>query len=110
MNMKIPLPMFSLYIFTFFNIQKQIKDKSCRSKIKKRKYFLNSYYMIYQNKANFLHLYCKYRKTPCPVSPPKRQQFCKIHELGLDKGYKFYLHFLLEISENIYVIKMITKM
>ena len=47
---------------------------------------------------------------PLVQSPPKRPQFCKIHEGGgLDKGYKFYLYFLLKMCENIYVM-MMTKM
>ena len=33
---------------------------------------------------------------PLVQSPPKRPQFRKIHEGGLDKGYKFYLQFLLK--------------
>ena len=46
---------------------------------------------------------------PLVQSPPKRQQFCKIHEGGLDKGY-FTNNFNQKMSENIYVIEMMTKM
>ena len=51
----------------------------------------------------------KYTVKPLVQSPPKRPQFCKIHEGGLDKGYKISLQFLLKMSENINIIKMITK-
>ena len=43
------------------------------------------------------------------VQSPKLPQFCKIHE-GTEQGVKILFTFLLKMCENIYVIKMMTKM
>ena len=59
-------------------------------------HYLNISLYLFSKKSKITNNYAvKYRKTPCPV-PPKRPQFCKIHEGGLDKEYKFYLLFLLK--------------